>query len=72
MLVVGVSGERKTVEGSEEEDVDARGCFCIVGVDSAAALTSPLSSGGVISTSCACADSKAAEVREFFHEAKSI
>ena len=49
-FVVGVSGERKTVEvGSEAETA-----VCAVGVDSltaAAALTSPLSSGGVISTS---------------------
>ena len=53
-FVVGVSGERKTVEvGSEDEAV----VCATVGVASlaaatAAALTSPLSSGGVISTSC--------------------
>ena len=54
-LVVGVSGERKTVEVGSEA-AEAAVCAAVVGVDSlaaatAAALTSPLSSGGVISTS---------------------
>ena len=54
-LVVGVSGERKTVEVGSEA-AEAAVCAAAVGVDSlaaatAAALTSPLSSGGVISTS---------------------
>ena len=54
-LVVGVSGERKTVEVGSEA-AEAAVCAAAVGVDSlatatVAALTSPLSSGGVISTS---------------------
>ena len=55
-LVVGVSGERKTVEVGSEAAEAAVVCAAAIGVDSlaaatAAALTSPLSSGGVISTS---------------------